>query len=187
MPRVEPGTYAVDVKTILELSGRELASLAEWAVSEGALFVTSPSIVTVRLEGAGSFRFSLGYGSLISASEPPVPALRLSSHEWVDACRAGEREPKFSVAPGAAERVTGRAVSKELRDPVAMMLNSLPLDAEVASSSANPVLVLLSQGREFALLGLTEDGYELAATGGRAHELLVYALTVYTSCGGGEA
>ena len=186
MPRVEPGAYAVDVKVVLGLGGGELRSLAEWAVSEGALFVTSPSIVTVRAGGAGSYRLSLGYGSLVSASEPPVPALRLSSHEWVDACRAGEREPGFSVASGPAERAAGRAVSKELRDPVAMMLNSLQLDAEVAGSSANPVLVLLSEGRELALLGLTEEGYELAATGGRAHELLTYALTIYTSCGGSE-
>jgi hypothetical protein len=168
---------------VLRLGGRELKELASLALGSGGLFVTSPSIVTVRTS-QGALRLAIGVGSLILDERPPFRHYVIAAPEWVDACRAGAREPSFRSLGGPSVSLEGVAVAVDVSDPVALALNSSVLTGEFTTSTeGRPLLVVIGEGgNKVNALSLAPDGYLLGALGGRAHELLTYLLTLYTSC-----
>ena len=182
MPRVDEGMYVVELADILRIDEGRLHDLASWALSVGALFVTSPSIVPIKTQ-AGAVRISVGIGSLISRVEPPVRHYVIASPEWVDACITGQEEPAFQVARGQPREVRGVAVALDTSLPVAMMLNSMLVEGEfVEPAEGHPALVVEGEGTRATALAVTKDGLTLGAIGGTAASLLRYGLTLYTSC-----
>jgi hypothetical protein len=183
LPRVDPGQYLVEVADVLRLGDRELRELASLALGSGGLFVTSPSIVTVRTS-QGALRLAIGVGSLILDERPPFRHYVIAAPEWVDACRAGAREPSFRSLGGPFVSLEGVAVAVDVSDPVALALNSSVLTGEFTTSTeGRPLLVVIGEGgNKVNALSLAPDGYLLGALSGRAHELLTYLLTLYTSC-----
>ena len=182
MPRVDEGMYVVELADILRLDARGLEDLASWALSVGALFVTSPSIVPIRTQ-AGALRMSVGTGSLISDVEPPARHHVIASPEWVDACATGQEEPAFEVPTGQSHEARGVAVALDTSLPVAMMLNSMFVEGEfVEPGEGHPALVIEGEGGRAVALAVTKDGLTLTAVRGMASSLLRYGLTLYTSC-----
>ncbi|MGC9209944.1 MAG: hypothetical protein ACP5FT_01560 [Acidilobus sp.] len=183
MPRVDEGAYVVEFAEVMSLSDNEIEGLAQWALSSRALFVTSPSILTVRTS-AGPVRIALGIGSLISTERPPTRYYVVTAPEWVDACSVGEVEPVFfTTSPGPQVALEGVAVALDVTVPVALMLNSLRLSGEFSlEPQGQPVLVIEGGSRRAVALSVTRDGFVMGASSGRAATLLRYGLTLFTSC-----
>ncbi len=187
MPRIDEGSYLVEFADVLTMSDTELEKLASWSTASQALFVTSPSIVTIRTR-AGPVRVGVGAGSLISDEEPPVRHYVVSAPEWVDACRSGLRDPDFDVASGAVKEVRGVAVALDTSLPVALMLNSLQLEGLFSDPADGYPALVISGGKGNAVaLAVASTRLVSGAVGGRAWSLLRYGLTLYTSCGRGPS
>ncbi len=187
MPRVDDGMYIVDIADIMRVEERGLEELTSWAVSAGALFITSPSIVPVKGR-VGAVRLSVGVGSLVSAERPPLRHYVVASPEWVDACAVGQKEPTFRVASGPQYYLKGVAIALDTSLPVATMLNSLPAEGEfVDPGEGYPALVVEGEGRRAIALSVSQRGLTLSAVSGRVWSLLKYGLTLYTSCPGGPS
>lgn len=185
MPRVDRGSKVVEAAEVLSLDSGALERLADWALSAGAVFVTSPSIVSVDL-GGEAVRLAIGIGSIVSEEEPPFRYFTVSAPEWVDGCAVGRYEPRYEVLGRPAVTASGVAVALEPRDPPSMMVNSLRFDAELASPEEGSPATLVIQGDSGAVvpaMTLAEDGYTVLATGGRLRDLLEYAVKLYSSCG----
>lgn len=183
MPRVDRGSYVVEVSRVLSLGQRERRLLVEWALSEEALLVTEPAIVSVETM-AGSLLIAVGVGSLISRSEPPVGgALVLARPEWVDGCSVGAAEP-FVERAGRGEGVSGITVLLDPADPVARLING---SQGVAASDAPPAgpLSVASISGVAAVDLLDSGGYRLWLTGGEALERAEYIAPLASSCRGG--
>ena len=183
MPRVDRGSYVVDVGEVLKLGRSERLLLIEWALSEGALLVTEPTVVSI--QGApGGLLVSVGVGSIVSFVKPPVGRpLELARPEWVDGCFVGSREPRLDLLRGEAA-IDGIVAAIDAKDPVARLLNgsrgeaSGPLPREyrplaVAALDGNPVVALGGEG-----------GYVSTLSGGEALERLEYIARLASSCSG---
>ncbi|MGC9071965.1 MAG: hypothetical protein ACP5HK_04640 [Acidilobus sp.] len=182
MPKVDGGAFVVEFAGVLSLSDREVEALASWGLSSGALFVTSPSLVTVRTS-IGPVRLALGIGSLITGERPPTKYYLMAAPEWVDACRAGASEPGFRVSGGTYEPHEGVAVALDPSFPVAAMLNSLRLAGEFSRVlEGYPALVVEGGSRRAVALSVTSSGLVMGARSGRAASLIGYGLTLFTSC-----
>ncbi|MGC9112609.1 hypothetical protein [Acidilobus sp.] len=184
MPRVDIGMYLVESANIFTLGRQELMSLRDWALASGAIFVTSPSIVSVST-ASGPVRLAAGVGSLISSERPPVRWLQITSQDWVDGCPSGSREPNYHVADSGDIKVKGVAVAIDYRDPPSLMANSMRIEALLRSQTeGQPLLVLVDYetGRQWPLMTLREGTYEINAAEGKVRDLLEYAASLYSSC-----
>jgi len=175
MPRVDPGSYIIDVRDILESSIEEIL---EWSLSHDTLLVTAPALVYVAsMEGYGSLRISIGPGSLISlGDEPPIRYYRLNSPQWIDACRiAGE--PRYRVMGGRVS-VEGTVYGLEYRNPPAILVNG----------ASGPHIVSGVEGMGYAVLGkykvldLVDGEYIIHVTGGEAYRRLSYIAPLHSTC-----
>ena len=128
MPRADRGSIAVDISVLEGLSDEKLARLIVLAAEVGAIVVTSPSLVPSWISGR-PLRVALGVGSLVF---PPrareelealgIAGIEMSAPEWVEGCRARALEELPTRWVEGSDRLTGRAVPGDLRDPVALML-----------------------------------------------------------------
>lgn len=188
MPRVDTGMYLVESATIFTLGRQEIMSLRDWALASGAIFVTSPSIVSVSTS-SGPVRLAAGVGSLISSERPPARWLQIVSHDWVDGCLSGSREPNYHVTASGDVMVRGVAVAIDYRDPPSLMVNSMRTEALLGSQpEGQPLLVLVEDGtgKQWPLVTLRGDVYEINVAEGKVRDLLEYATSLYSSCAQGD-
>lgn len=180
MPRVDRGSYAVDVSRVLRLSRSDRKLLVEWALSEGVLLVTEPAVVSV--EGArGALLVALGVGSLVSAERPPVgDAMVLARPEWIDGCRVGSRDPRV-VSVTDSDGVSGLVTIIDHRDPVARLINGVEGVVATGAPSPGPLSVAMLDGLTAVEL-LEDGGYKLWLIDGEALERAEYIAPLASSC-----
>ncbi|MCE4612298.1 MAG: hypothetical protein F7C07_00490 [Desulfurococcales archaeon] len=181
MPRVDPGWWLVEYG-IIERSGASRRVL-EWGLSSRALLVTSPSIVTVELEGR---RVSIvaGIGSLVSRERPPFDALRIVATEWVDACQIGGEPSSYRIlGSGTTRTVEGVARAYTLKSIIGLFINGTRGRFQVYDYKL--------EGGEYPLVVVEEAPIVVAGPGGVASltrseqimEKLDYIVPLATSCG----
>lgn len=190
MPRVDSGFHVVDLiphidKILAEISVNELAS---WTLREKAIIVSSPSIITVRLNDGRTASIVLSVGSIISRNPPPLthaPIWTTASTSWVDGCIAS-RTPRVSILESAKIlRVEGVIRALEYRDAVALSINGLRgvhVIAEAPRDKAGVVAVV----DDIPVVIKTSDGYEIALVEGAASARATLVASLISSCGGGE-
>ncbi|MCE4627711.1 MAG: hypothetical protein F7C34_00985 [Desulfurococcales archaeon] len=183
MPRIDRGSLIVEISSILRLPREDRIRLLERAAEEGAILVTAPSLVHVYAP-SGALRIAVGPGSLVL---PPGSDLGVVKHyeasaaEWVDGCRmkphVSPRQARYE--PVSGERLSGRLVPGDLRDPLSLFLTG----AEAVASGSKP------REPPVAAIGLEtvvwyENG-EVATTinkGCEAAERLDYILRALSYC-----
>lgn len=175
MPRVDEGYWLAEISAILKQE--ELEKIVKWALEVGAIIVTSPSIVVVRVDGRRVL-VAAGVGSLLSNEEPPINSLRISATEWVDGCIAGEREPRYVVVPGG-EEIEGTIVALDHRDPLAALLNGVEGKHGVAVGPQEGAIASIG-GR--AAVVRSRDGYISYLSSGEGRRRADYIGPLVTSC-----
>jgi hypothetical protein len=194
VPAVEGGSLVLEVSEVLNRvrSASQLEAIADVAVRNGAVLVTSPSIVVV--EGPqGPLVMTLGVGSIII--EQPTDTrilpeglrfLRLMRREWVEGCRV-EGKGDIVVPEGPEASIEGVAVALDYRDPAALLVNGLYarhslIDARLeterilAEVGGHPLLGALATGNGRALK------YVVHARAGEAARRLMYITLLAGGC-----
>ncbi len=189
MPSVPPGAWIVEIGQMLGADSRLLRRLRDIAEEANAIFVTSPSIVSV--EGPqGPLLVSIGPGSLVFDEYPSIPSpvrvrlLRLRRREWVDGCRV-ERFTEPVTPEGVRQRLSGVVLGVNYRDPVALTVNGMNIEATL-------VRTLVSGEVEHAILGdapligyLPKEGrYVVHVAENGLRYLLVTLAGLHAGCGG---
>jgi len=181
LPRVDRGSYVVDVGSVLRLSPGERRVLVEWALSEGALLVTEPTVVSVD-SVRGALLVALGVGSLVSEARPPVGEVWvLARPEWIDGCRVGVREPRVERG-GSREGPSGTVTLLDVRDPVARLVNGSQGVVAGDAPPPGPLAVAALHGLTAVEL-LPGGGYRLWLLRGEALERAEYIAPLASSCG----
>jgi len=177
VPRVDAGWIVVDSSRIMGMSRGELESLADAAVESGAVLVTWPSIVTVRV-GYRTARLSVGPGTLIFPPGSKVEGYPLARPEWVDGCVP---PGVYEVDRGSGEtaRREGVLVAREYRDPVALAGNGSRGEFEYRQCGGLGILFL----EEDPVASYVEDGY-CVGLGGGLGDFLSFIASLYTGCRG---
>lgn len=190
VPRVDSGFHVIDLiphidKILAEISVEELVS---WVLREKTIIVSSPSIVTVRLDGGRTASIVLSVGSMISRNPPPltrIPVWTMASTGWVDGCVAS-RTPKVSILESTKIlRVEGVIRAIDYKDAVALSINGLRgvhVIAETPRDKAGVVAVV----DNIPVVMKTNDGYEIALIEGIASARATLVASLISSCGGGE-
>lgn len=189
MPSIPPGAWVVEIGQMLSADPQLLRSLRDISEEANAVFVTSPSIVSV--EGPqGPLLFTIGPGSLVFDEHPVIPSpervrlLRLRRREWVDGCRV-ERFTEPVTPEGEQRRLSGVVLGVNYRDPVALTVNGMSIEATLVGT-------LVSGEVEYAVLGDTpllgylpkEGRYVVHVAESGLRDLLVTLAGLHAGCGG---
>ncbi len=181
MPSVGPDWFLVDASVVLGLEEGERRKLVEWALSESSVvLVTRPSIVTVE-SGTGRVLVTVGVGSLISPSEPPVGGwFRLVRREWVDGCRVSG-EPRVKSGWGEEAESEGVIVALDARDPAALFVNGVK-DRVRSRGGGYPVAALGGPGGVPVLSVDSEGYYVVNVVEGAVLQRLSYIVPIASAC-----
>ncbi len=171
MARVDAGSYILEIHTILSMPNP--ASILDWALTEASL-VTSPALVYVERP---RLRLAVGPGSLVSESEPPLPAYRLASPQWIDTC-IPTGEPRYRVLGGRVE-LEATVEAREVKDLAALLVNGVR-GRHILSGE---------EGEAYAVAGgykvldwAPGEGYLLHASSGEAYRRLSYIAPLASTC-----
>lgn len=171
MARVDRGSYIVEVSTILSLP--DPSRILDWALTE-AQVATSPALVYVE---SPRLRLSIGPGSLVSSTEPPIPSYRVASPQWVDTCTP-VGEPTYKVL-GGGMRIEAVVEAIEYRDLAAILVNGVrgvhTLQGEAGEAYA------VADGYK-VLDWSPEEGYIVYTSSGEAYRRLSYIAPLASTC-----
>ena len=171
MPRIDSGSYIVEVHTILGL--RDPSKILDWALTEAQL-VTSPALVYVR---SPRIRLTVGVGSLVSETEPPIRYYRVASPQWIDTCKPST-EPVYTVKEGDI-MVEGVVVAIEYRDPAALLLNGIKGVHTVSGEAGEGYAVV---GNYKVLDWSRDEGYTIHVSSGEAYRRASYIAPIASTC-----
>ena len=185
MPRIDAGSYVIDIHVVSKLEPGRAVELAEWAISNRVLAVTEPSIVAAKPAGgsAPSTLISLGIGSLITTVKPPIEDYYITVRsEWVSGCEAGSREPNVNKISGREVDVEGVIISISIDDPVAMLISGVKGVHKVVVSSREEGLPLSLINGKILVLARLNNKYILTLRGGPALNLAEYGTLLFSTC-----
>lgn len=187
MPRIDRGSLIVEINDILRLSREDRLRLLDDAASAGGVLVTAPSLVHV-YSRSGVLRIAVGPGSIIlpSGSRPLLDGIKyyeVSTAEWVDGCKmmrttGSLRQTRLDLA--SKEKLSGRLVPGDLRDPISLFLTGAYALASGSRHREPPIAAI----RMETVVWYEDGGIGTTLLRGcEASERLDYILRAISYCG----
>jgi hypothetical protein len=188
VPRVDEGSYVVEVSSVFSLDREHIGVLVRWALSTGVFLVVEPTIAFVRAPSSHRvLPIAIGVGSLISRSEPPpVRYYVVERPFWASYWKVGLRKPSFRVLDGAKVALEGTIVSLDFRDPVALVVNGLS-GVHVVNKVAMPNCTPLARLKDVVVLCRSGIEYITNLVEGEAAKRVEYMAMLASTASPGPA
>jgi len=183
MPRIDSNYYAVDISNIIKLEYNEMKEFIKWVVDNEGLLITQPSIVVIDLNK--KVRYTLGIGSVVVKSQPPIQYYKISGSEWVDACKISYNKKKVIYVDQDYIIRKGIIISLESKG-IFLLLNGISGEIKISNKGANigVQLVMLrdDSNNTYSLLSLDKDAYYVYADSYGLGKIVHYAAEIYSYC-----